>query len=228
MLIKNLQELEKFLKILPECKENEQYYIALFARKKYFPGGFLINDKSQLSRKTATKDRIIEKIKQMEVPYYFNGKLIPEEALALYITPNPRDLWRAGLQTLKEIAEKVKNGDRTYNPQALAMNCIQTSSSTKKFFDIDLDLLRIISGEELDEIKTNLNRFVGENNYTLIKTKGGFHILIHLQELSVINSKTWYKNINHSLPEVYTITMSGDALLPIPGCAQGGIYPYLI
>lgn len=229
-LVKNRGELEKFIEFLPDCLENEQYYIALFARKKYDSSGLLKNDKSQLARKTATKDRIIEKIEQMQVEvgkYTYDGKSIPQETLSVYINPNPRDLYKAGIQTLREIATKIGNEDKYYNPHSLTMNCIQTSCSNKYFFDVDIDFKRLLSSAELDEIHSNLDKYL-DGNYSSIMTRGGLHVLVHLKRLSQSISKTWYKNVNVPVLGTFDVMMNSDGLLPIPGCTQGGFIPYMI
>lgn len=99
-IIQDEEKLKEFIQWLPDCLPNEQYYLTLFARKKYLPNSFLTNDKCQLKRNTSKKEDLFQKIKQLECEigsYQFRGQTVPQEALALYITPNPRDLTKAGL-----------------------------------------------------------------------------------------------------------------------------------
>jgi len=228
-IIKDEAALQEFVEWLPECKENEQYYMALFARKKYLPNSFLTADKCQIKRVTATKDRIIEKLRQWECAigsYRFRDNPIPQEALAVYITPNPRCFRKAGLNLLKEIADKtIKN--EGYNPRSLAMNVIQTSCSNKYFFDVDVDWKTEPCQVEERQIINRVQNFIGIKPTGII-TKGGMHVLIPLADINPQHKKSWYNNIANSYNSHFNVTMNGDNMIPVPGCTQGGFIPKFI
>lgn len=224
-LIQDETELNKFIRFLPNCEEGEQYYIALFSRKKYDLTGKLglKSDKSQLKRVTSTKDRIIQKIKQMETvigTYQHDNKPIPNEVLALYITPNPRDLTLASKNTCKELMELIFNGNKHFNPKSIALNHIQKACSKKIWFDFEMDA----KNYELDPLKKTIEAFIGSNNYQIIETRGGYHILIKLDAIPETHTKIWFNNMK----KLHDIDQTGDLLLPIPGCCQGNFIPKLV
>lgn len=103
------QKLKNFIDWLPDLKNDETYYLCLFSRSKYNPidsGVKMSADKQQLRRFTSNKEYMFDKIKQLEVEigcYKHRHQPVPQESLALYITPNPRSFIKAakkGLQIL--------------------------------------------------------------------------------------------------------------------------------
>jgi hypothetical protein len=211
---------KKFIEQLPELKSGEQYYITLFARKKYDTTGLIKSDKSQLKRFTATKEFIYRKVKQLEVElgaYTDNGNPIPQESLALYISVNPRSLIKATKDSLIEFAKLITEEYTGYNPHAIVMSKIQTSSGTRYFSDFDFDNVTFEDTLKL----IDFNKINKEAIKPLI-TRGGFHLLVELSKIDKSFSKTWYQHIMR-LPGG---DMRGDNLIPVPGCAQGGFVPY--
>lgn len=222
-IIYNEDKLKEFVDWLPDLLPNEQYYISLLARKKYNTETGLTNDKNQLKRVTATKDRIIQKIKQMECEigsYTYKDIPISQDNLCIYITPNPRDLNKSGLMLLKEIATKVSNNDTNYNPHSLAMSCIQTTCSRRIYFDLDIDF-KVPFNEVIDEFYDKVTSVINRNCLTFIRTNGGLHCLIELSKVDVEYEKNWYKNIFNLKCDKFDVTMNSDNIVPIIGCVQG-------
>ena len=232
-IIKDENELQKFIDFLPDLEKWESFYISLFSRKKYDTTGLLTNDKSCLKRVTATKDRIIQKLRQMECKvgsYEYKGQPIPQETLAVYITPNPRDLWKSGINTLKDIAQKISDDNRNYNPKSLALDNIQTTSSRKIFFDVDVDMKGAAGFRQADiqDFTEKLNNVINEDCYRLIETRGGVHCLVQKDKIEKRYYNTWYKDMVALKCSLYDITMNGDGLVPCCGCTQGNYTPILI
>lgn len=229
-ILKDEVELLRFVEALPALQDGQKFYVSLFARKKYGYTEGLKNDKSQLKRFTCRKEDILSKLKKLEVELdlYTSGDIpINQNSLVVYITPNPRDMHRAGLKTAKEIITMVERGDKIYNPQAIALNQIQVSGD-RKFFDVDVDFLpgRGCSLERLlSDLQGNINPGA---IFGVVVTRGGFHILLKLEDISDEYKKSWYNNIRSMSCENYEVTMNGDNMIPIPGCVQSDFIPKFI
>ncbi len=133
-IIKDGQVFLNFIDWLPDLKENEKFYCCLFARKKYCPEEVKSSDKSQLKRFLTTKERMLDKVKQLEVPmgaYRLKDKLVPQVSLAFYINPNPRDLRKATFDSIINLTTLLKNNRGDFNPHAEVMSCIQQSAGKR-------------------------------------------------------------------------------------------------
>lgn len=216
-IIRDEEELRNFIAWLPELQYNEIYYFSLFARKKYF--SILKSDKSQLKRFTSRKDLMLSKIKQLqcEIGSYVQDQIsIPNEALALYISSNPRNLEKATKNALINFANLITKPYNGYNPQSEVLNEIQKTSGSKHFYDLDFDNV------DYDETIVEINKII-PNKYSVVKTKNGFHVLIRTNELNDVEKKHWY-----SLTKLPGCDVRGDNLIPVPGCTQGDFIPRLL
>jgi len=227
-LIFSYEKLEEFINILPDEKEGEQFYITLFARKKYDTSGLLKCDKNCVKRVTAKKKDIIQKIEQMEVGvgvYTYEGKPIPEETLALYISPNPRSFHLGGVATLKQLVSELAEGKIRKNPHTTALNYIQTSSENKVYFDVDVDFLR---SSDLQDFKVEISNFINLDCCTFIQTRGGYHVLVKLAQISSEFQKKWYQGFTSLRFGEVQIMMNSDGLIPCPGTRQANFMPRLV
>jgi len=219
-IIKDEGKLKGFIDWLPNLKDGEQFYLALFARSKYGNTGVLKSDKSQLARTTSTKERLFDKIKKMEVPvgtYKINGvEEIPMNTLALYIHPTPRSMKNASIKTAKTILDNIAK-DKYQNPKSIALNAIQVSKTKTFRVDFDFD-----TGMDVTDLKRIVEESVGNDNcFDIIQTRGGFHVLVNPIKTS---NKRWYQNLS----AYTTVDQSGDLLLPVVGCCQGDFIPHFI
>jgi hypothetical protein len=222
-IVNNEKALKEFIDWLPELKAGETYYICLFGRSKYAPEGVkLTADKQQLKRFTSNKEFMFEKIKQLECEvgcYKQKHNPLPQDVLALYITPNPRSYIKAAKESLKKFAELVTEDYNGYNPHQEVMSKIQTSYSRKVYIDFDFD----IDKSKMNEMKEQIFSAVNKECISSVETRGGFHLLIELSKIDKEHTKTWYNNI----VKIDGCDVRGDNLLPVPGCCQGNFTPVL-
>jgi hypothetical protein len=210
-----------FINWLPELKNNECYYVTLFARNKYAKDSELKSDKQQLKRLTSNKEFLFDKIKQMECEigsYKQKGLPIPQEALALYITLNPRNYEVAARESAIDLVRLITNEYNGYNPHQVVLTNIQKACGTKKYFDIDFDNV------EIDAVKSVIEESINNDSLTYLKTRGGFHLLIELDKIKNEYKKSWYKNIT----SIEGVDVRGDNLIPVPGCFQGMFIPHFV
>lgn len=206
-IIQNEETLDRFLYLLPETTQNEKYYISLFARKKYWPE--IKADKGQLKRVLSNKEHIKEKLFQLECKlgaYRFEGKPIPQDALAVYIMPNPRCVLGATRGSLVKFAELIANGHKGYNPYQEVLSQFQTHRSRSVFIDFDYD----------QSEKPDLAGVINSEAVHYVRTRGGWHLLVETDKIKPEFKKTFYLKMSRGAD------VMGDNLLPIPGCCQGG------
>lgn len=220
-VIADLPRLEAFAAWLPVTQPQELFYVALLARNKYAKAagiGTFNSDRYQCKRFLTTADRLVDKIRQLECPlgsYRLKSIEVPQEALALYITPNPRDTVKATRGALVKFAELVAAGSTTHNPYAEVISQVHKACGTKHFVDIDFD------GVEPEDIIPGVAEFINLDAIEVLKTRGGFHILVRLAAVAPQHVKSWYKKMM-ALPGV---DIRGDNMIPVPGCVQGGFVP---
>lgn len=216
-IIQDEAALIDFIDWLPNLLPNEIYYLCLFARRKYcLEVRGIRSDKSQLKRFTSTKDRMLEKIRQLECPvgsYRNYGIAIPQESLALYITPSPRDMQKATINAMVDLAHKVRDNHVECNPHQITMSSLQRTRGTKHVITFDVDtkdtaILHELQGAAGDAL-------------TVIETRGGYHFIVR-PELMPKDSGNWHKTFSKYCDQ------SGDILCPVVGATQGGHIPKFI
>ncbi len=213
-IIQDEHLLKQFIASLPDLLGDEKIYFTLLARKKYWP--VIKADKGQLKRGLATKENLFNKIRQLEAPlgsYQFEDQEIPQEALAMYCMPNPRSLTLATRKSLVKFAELIANDNKGYNPHQEVLSAVQQSKSRGIYLDFDFDQ------EECPYLEGVLN----EDSYQILKTRGGYHCLVETHKIAAEFRHTFYKKMQDLGCDV-----SGDCLIPIPGCYQGGFVPHFI
>lgn len=242
-IIHDEEQLKNFIEWLPELLPGETFYVSLMARSKYCKGVKHINsDKQQLRRFLSTKEFLFEKIKQMEIEeeYYFQKhNPMPQEALAVYITPNPRSFEKAAKACLIRLAELITKPYSNYNIVAEATSEVHKAVSRKIYLDIDFDNPH---GDITQDYYVSNEYFLGLNRaiiekcinkdcLTYIETRGGFHVLIELKKIALEYKNSWHQSITTlSGVDINNSKLSkcSDNMIPIPGCIQGNFVPKFI
>lgn len=219
---------DNFIEWLPELETNETYLVSLLARKKYANNdplkGSVISNQIMLKRFTTSKDHLKQKVRQLECPigaYTINttdGEApAPQEMLALYIMPNPRNLLKATRRVLHVLIDTlaVPHNKVEVKPEKDILSAIQTSPSTKHFSLFDFD------GVTLEDTITKLNGIVNRDCVSVVRTRGGFHLLIQPNKVEAKYQNTWHTKVSG----LEGLDVSGDLLMPVPGCTQGNFVP---
>ena len=217
------EEFNNFLQWLPPLEKEECYYVALLARDKYIRDlgiGTFNSDKHQCARFTTTHDRLLLKLKQCETAvgsYAVKGVEVPQQALAAYMTINPRSQTKAAKWLLKRLADVVADGEQNVNVYQESLTAIHKSIGRKLFVDVDFDNVGIYT------TVARMKDFINPDAVKILETRGGFHVIIRLDAIEEKYVKSWWKLIT-SLPGA---DIAGDTLIPIPGTCQGGFVPTL-
>ena len=215
-IITDEEKLKDFINWLPELNDGETYYAMLLARDKYFKN--LGKPAVKLKRFTSNKKNLFDKIKQLEcrLGSYKNGEIeIPNEALCLYIMPNPRSQTKSAKFLTKILIDLLFNNNNDFNIHQEALTALQKNPSKIKFIDFDFD------NTTIDDMKPKIVELLNSECINFIETRGGFHLLI---EIDNKYKKTYYSNIL----KLSNVDAKGDELCPCPGCIQGTFTPKLI
>jgi len=216
-IITDEEKLLEFIDWLPELKPNEKFYCSLFARKKYCKGEMKSSDQFQLSRFVSNKTKLLQNIKKLEVTvgtYQLKNISAPQESLAFYINPNPRDLQKAIYDGIIRLTELLKKGKLILNHIEM-INCIHKSVNKKVYLDFDVDEPNF----DLQQLKDIINA----SCLKVLRTRGGFHVLVKLSEVEAQYKKSFYQKFT-----ALGVDQLGDIMLPVAGCTQGGFTPRFI
>lgn len=207
-LIHSEEEIITFIDSLPDLKLHERFYMVLLARRKYYSK--LSRDRFSLRRFTCSKDRILDRIHQLELKLGSwrddDGTPIPPEALALYIAPNPRCQRLAAVDLGGRIMQMLNNNKENVNIETLLKNSLHGAKSRSHFVSYDIDTKDI----------TDFNLPFNEGSYFFNETSGGYHL--HVIPSKIQDNKDWYKTVMTKYGEV--IDQKGDLLTPIAGTYQ--------
>lgn len=207
--------LESFIEWLPELDGENKYYLSLFSRSKYFKDAPQV----QILRFLSNKERMLEKIEQLECPigsYKFKGAPIPQEGLALYMTPNPRDMRKAAFKSIGKLAELLERGEHS-NPHQEVMSEIHRTCGQKHFIDFDID--------SKDPTILSAAIKLVDGQCELIETRGGFHLMIKTVDAKRgFSEKLWYKK----LTALSDVSADPNSMVPCIGTFQGNFCPRFV
>lgn len=140
------------------------------------------------------------------------GIEVPQQALAAYMTINPRSQTKAAKWLLKRLADVVCDGEQNVNVYQESLTAIHKSIGRKLFVDVDFDSVGMFTTVQ------QMKEFINADAVKILETRGGFHAIIRLDAIEEKYVKSWYKNIT----SLEGADIAGDTLIPIPGTYQGG------
>ncbi len=242
-LIKDIDEFNKLINILPELNKDEVYFISLSARNKYLSKDerefYSLGQTEMFGREIAqSKDKLKNyTIKKLEATLSYkttrNGKQIPEKSLVCYININPSSMIKAYYQFQNEMNRQMSEimlalqNDKQPNYSFVniqtreLMNCIQKSTGTKHYVDIDCDTKQF---EIVNQIIADLT--VDEIKFYQIETHGGYHFLLDKNTIPK-NYNLMMNVINKADRMLYDfsegdkeIIINSNAMIPVPGTLQ--------
>jgi hypothetical protein len=231
--------LNDFINFIPELKDNQCYYLCLFARSKYaknedgsnkFP--HIKTDKAQLKRFIVTdKKYMLQKIKQLEVEVGAyktkDGDNIPQESLALYITLNPRNMETAMFTLMRRLIDIQVSKGKNYNIHSESLSAIQKSKSKTKYMIFDYDFPQKYNEKEFKKFNQKIISLVGKRTkYKILETRGGYHLIFDVDSVEYEFKNVWYNNIKNL--EHIDSNGGNDIMIPVVGTFQGGFIPKFI
>ncbi len=221
-IIQDEKLLLDFIDFLPKLQKDETYYVVLLARNKYCKEIVHLNsDRQQLRRLTTDKEHIYKRLKQMECEmgsYFQKNTPIPQEAISPYITLNPRNIVRATQNTMSKFFDLLSKPYNGFDPSELVMSELAKSCGRKVYIDFDFD------DGDLEKTIDILKQIINFDCVKILKTRGGFHVIIKTEDIQNEYKKTWYKNIS----SLDGCDVKSNSMIPIPGTYQGGFVPYFI
>ncbi len=232
-LLKDEQSTRKFIeKVLVPLERDEVFIMVLTARKKYCSN---LSASLEVVRKDIIRnndtDEIIRKIKKMSVVeelYVDNkGNIIPEEAFALYILPEPRSTIKAFRSFQKDVNDwiyedlvgKVQKLENYRRIDAKLFSSIHKSKSRSIYYILDVDIKNV---DLLMNIIKDMKEFNVDKYIKYVsKTHGGYHILTERNDETgkyiFIEMK---KDRNVYLKDFLEVRK--ETMTPVVGCSQGG------
>jgi hypothetical protein len=244
-LIHNHKELENFLKLIPNTKNDELYLISLSARSKY-----LIDDerkKYQFSHDEMFGREFLYNLNIDTVEYILTkmyhtlqyrktktGEFYPPHATIVYFNLNPTSAINAYLSFQEKMNQEVKlyinslNKNNQINMHyerfKRGMDIYKSElqkNITRNFIDIDFDTKDFSYVERFIQYLKSKSCF-----YFVIETKSGFHVSIRKDSIGKGNK--FYMEIGKLHTELKRkdptkeIVLNKNGMIPLPGTLQGG------
>lgn len=203
---------------------HDTHMIMIAARKKYVPD-VKVKAAFVLRRDIVNEPgRLLDAIRQYEFPVDAlkddAGNPIPNAALAVYVTLNPRDPLRAvadlAVATTQHLQRRSVGADDVAAPRvvSLAKSLLQTACLKKQYLTVDIDDKALFGAvvSVIDPRQTPIQ--------CIVETRGGFHIILDLKNLTPegdsalrLALRAWPKT---------QVELLRDQNTPVPGTVQGG------
>lgn len=232
--IYDVEQVMRFHSLLHPLKEDEAYFVALGVRTKNITKeerkSLNITDK-MLGRKLVKRgdfETYLRVLKTFEIPEdgytSITNKILPAKILAIYGNVNASSGKLAYANFNAEVTQLLieGKGKRFSGLDSILMTAYQTKCVvTRKLIDIDCDVPT--EGKDL------VSRFVTElkehgTEVYVIKTKGGFHVLIDKNTLKYNYNESiakYDKEVKERFGHA-EVKYNKDGAVPVPGTIQCG------
>jgi hypothetical protein len=247
--IYDIDELKYFFdKVLPPLSLEENYFISLSCRKKYFDGNskWKIQGTSEMFERRLIREhdwnlflRTIYKYQACEGSYTDkeNNPMDPN-SMIIYINFNPCNVIKAYQEFMIKTNENLMNLifkvgsslDYFKHIDRKLMTAMHHARGIKHYIDIDIDYKPNTKNTALG---INVINFITDFlkskkiNFYVIDTHGGYHILMKYDSVH-FDYMTQLKLIQSQYSEVLDDIMNNaQGMIPVPGCLQAS-YPVLI
>lgn len=232
-------EVRKFFSILSPLKPDEAYFVSLSARNKYLTDeerkAIDLGRTEMFARKLVkqyTYEAFIRTLRTYEINdggFTSRSNIpLPEKCIVIYANINPvsgkaalKEFYEKTTQLLFDLSDDNDSHKRLASLDTELMNCYQRARGTKKFIDIDCD----VPDDGVDIVELVLNEFKANSvDYHVIKTRGGFHILIDRSTLHY-NYTTIINKANELAVERFghaEVVVNKNEMVPICGCISAG------
>ena len=248
-IIWSVNEVKKFINILPKLTYDEVYVALLAARKKY--DSKLPRSEELLNRKIIKDNKhILSKIKQLS--YVENiytdkdGRYINPNAMVMLFKLNPCSTLKATPNIIKKLVDKYSvfmnteknemlnsnssNNHRNSYPFFTSFRYIDTivfseihkTTSNKYWYIVDIDSPNISLVKAIGK-KLSTNGLEFSNDFFIHNTRSGFHILVRNIKLeSPSEYKTTGELLWKEFSKINNVELKHDTT-SIPGTLQGGV-----
>jgi hypothetical protein len=209
----NKSEIDRFLNILEDTEQYENYYIFVQNRKKYGA-----ENNGVYKRDVLKREKIINKLDEY---------ITEDEYSARYIKINKSYSKYAIADFIREMTEELvenRTSDKIDNSISILKSCFHNCKSKRTFIDIDFDIPK----EEYDIVQFFTNE-LNNNQVTnyIIETRGGYHVMMLVKTIKYNWTTTLdkvYRMARERIKEKYEIVINKQGTVPIPGTKQGGFY----
>ena len=230
--IKDEEELQRFIEgVVPELEAEESFLLLLGARKKYLREeerdrfvltGTDVFRREVISKKEDIRSRVEELCVRRGLYRDRKGNPLPEHCFSFYLTINPRSQRKAAVALVKEIADRLYNG-QSIRLERMAKSQLHQAVSRKIFLDLDVDPS---GSDDAMGVVHQIRSVLGSTPHQVIKTRTGAHVVVQTKRLDPGVKQTFYRDVQAiSRSMEGEIEVRGDAMLPLPGTSQGGVAP---
>lgn len=148
-----------------------------------------------------------------------DGVEIPRKAFVWYFTMNERDNTQAAIDYTKMVIDNLAENKPVSVHEAIFHSLLHKNPlQPKKFLDFDFD---IKPGVDKLSLLPRVKDILGNTNYRVIGTHGGFHVLIDTITMDPMVKKTFYRDMLSFKNEQVEVEVKNDPMVPLPGTWQG-------